>query len=329
MMGLKTVSLLDAGSFETATSFPINARNKSLGHYLDNGAFAFDNMPTPELLLPDLTRRPLPASTYSIADDGSVVFRSQHNADKTDKFEDTRTGRIACDFGYENDMPHVAFTQRYATVGMRGRFALCDLAEDKLTYLSDGENMNSGRGWMDRQGQWLLMVKIRPSFFYVDGNTSTALYPLPLVVKQIETDTTQPSNIQNLAVKEWHWHAFTGADFSPDGRWLVLTTRGKVHVMRLDALDDPIVLNVDLYMSTVLFSRDSRWLALQGEKEIYLADLTTTPRFSKLVPPTPWERFTLHDIAPDGSAFLANVSPTRTSGEQPVIWHIAPVGKVK
>jgi WD40 repeat protein len=311
------------------TSFPIKTRRTLLRRYLDNGAIAFDNTPTPELLLPDLTRRPLPADTHTIADDGSVVFRSKRNSDETDTIVETSTGRVVCDFGRRSDLQQVTFNARYASIGMRGGFALCDLAKGKLTYLSDGENMSWASGWMDRQAQWLLMVKARPSFFSVYGNTSAALYPLPLVAEQIETDTTPQINIQNLAVKEWHWHASTGADFSPDGRWLVLTTSGKVHVMRLDALDDPIVLNVDLYMSTVLFSRDSRWLALQGEKEIYLADLTTTPRFSILTPPTPLDSFTLHDIAPDGSAFLANTRPLQSRSEQPVIWHIAPVGKVK
>lgn len=145
--GSKTVALLSLESQNTPTLFKTSGSRLRLHKLLDTGALAFDNKPTPELLLPDLSRQSLPPETLDISGDGNFVFTAGRGPDGTDAIREARTGRIICGFSTRHSLRQFSFSDQYATVGTRGGIALCDLKREKLMWLTDHDQSDRARGY--------------------------------------------------------------------------------------------------------------------------------------------------------------------------------------
>ncbi len=332
-VGSETVELFNANSLESLLFFKIEGRPNEWARYLDTGAVAFGtrrgNNPRAELLLPDLTRRPLPAGTDYISSDGRFVATHVENTPDAphDMIKELASGRMVCDLGSGSDLRQTDMNHLYATTGRRDGFVICELATGKLTWLEDGDGVRHPTGWMDPQGRWLLMVWHRGSVLTHDAYTGTALYRLPLVPERVLTGPqVEGYRIEAKPVKRWTWNESVWASFSPDGQWLMTRSSEKVQLVRIDALDDPVSMQTGKSYVGPFFSRDSGWLAFQDDETVYLADLHAKPRFIRMKPPAPVKSFTLYDIAPDGKALLAEVRTMQDEVER-VVWRIEALAK--
>lgn len=322
--GAKAVELVATHSLESVAAFKTEGKwSDRWARYLDTGAVAFGAMPVPEFLLPDLTRRPLPADTEAVSADGRYVFtHARSSATAPDAIRETAGGRMVCDLGVSSVDRRSDIRNRYAVAGQRSTIVLCELASGKVSRLGDGEGVTYATGVLDPQERWLLVNWRRSSGDKINAETSTALYRLPLTADHAPSGTDTGTNqIDAKPVRRWEWHDQVRSGFSPDGKWLMMRAGETLQLVRLDALTDTVTIRTGKSNAAPVFSRDGHWLALQDEVAVYLVDLRAKPHSVKLKPPAPVKDFTLYDIAPDGSALLATVRTMQDDVER-VVWRI-------
>lgn len=324
---LTGIELIATHSLEHITAFKTPSSDISWVSYLDTNLIAFDNNSSGGLLFPDLTRQSLPDGTKFIRNDGRFAVTSSGDRSKDRNFEgvvETKTDRHVCRLRVE--WPYSTMIGKYyAASGNRGRTVeLCELATGQITFLQDPNDADRSKVVLDSTGQFLLVISDRTSLFGVmHGRTDAKLYRLPVAPERVLSRNGEVKQaIEAKPVKTWDWHISMRAAFSPDGKWLMITSADKSELVRTDSLDQGLTLQIRSPFATAIFSRDSKWVVTEDTTSIYVAKLDANPTFTKLVVPDNPEDFNVSDIAPNGSALLGTTRRTLKDAPKRVLWRI-------